>query len=393
MSGNHLNVPDATSTAPTDQRLQLNTIEEAVADIRAGKIIIVVDDEDRENEGDFVCAAERVTPEVINFMATYGRGLICTPIEEDKADRLGLTKMVEANTDVHETAFSVTIDLIGHGCTTGISAYDRSTCIRRMTEHSAKPTDFTRPGHVFPLRAVKGGVLRRTGHTEAAVDLARMANLFPAGVIVEILKPNGEMARLPFLIELAKEHDLKIISIEDLVAYRLQTERLVECEFSMDLDTRYGPFKLYAYRQTTNNDVHLALTHGEWLEDEPVLTRVHSSTSSRDLLHSLLSGYSTGLHGPLEKISEAGSGVLLFMRPHQDGSEIIAGLRLLKSRMVDGQSAKISQPASMDQRDFGIGAQILRDLKISKLRLLSNSPRNRIGLEGYGLEVVEFVSM
>ena len=392
MSGNHLSVTDKTS-APTNQRLQLNTIEEAVADIRAGKIVIVVDDEDRENEGDFVCAAERITPELINFMATYGRGLICTPIEEEKADRLGLTKMVEANTDVHETAFSVTIDLIGHGCTTGISTYDRATCIRRMTEHSAKPTDFTRPGHVFPLRAVKGGVLRRTGHTEAAVDLARMANLFPAGVIVEILKPDGEMARLPYLVELAKEHDLKIISIEDLVAYRLQTERLVECEFSMDLATRYGPFKLYAYRQTTNNDVHLALTHGEWLQDEPVLTRVHSSTSSRDLLHSLLSGYSTGLHGPLEKISEAGSGILLFMRPHQDGSEIIAGLRLLKSRMENGENAKITQPASMDQRDFGIGAQILRDLKVSKLRILSNSPRNRVGLEGYGLEVVEFVGM
>lgn len=391
MSGNQANDTNGLST--TDQRLQLDSIEDAVADIRAGKIVIVVDDEDRENEGDFVCAAERITPEVINFMATYGRGLICTPIEEDKADRLGLTKMVEANTDVHETAFTVTIDLIGHGCTTGISAYDRATCIRRMTEHSAKPTDFTRPGHVFPLRAVKGGVLRRTGHTEAAVDLARMANLYPAGVIVEILKPDGEMARLPYLMGLAKEHDLKIISIEDLVAYRLQTERLVECEFAMDLDTRYGPFKLYAYRQTTNNDVHLALTHGEWQIDEPVLTRVHSSTSSRDLLHSLLSGYSTGLHGPLEKISGAGKGVLLFMRPHQDGSEVIAGLRLLKARMSAGQKAKISQPASMDQRDFGIGAQILRDLKVTKLRILSNSPRNRIGLEGYGLEVVEFVSM
>lgn len=385
MSGNPQNA--------TDSELQLDTIDAAIADIRAGKVIIVVDDEDRENEGDFVAAAERVTPEMINFMATFGRGLICTPIEEEIADRLGLTKMVETNTDIHETAFSVSIDLIGHGCTTGISAYDRATCIRRMTEHSAKPTDFTRPGHVFPLRAVKGGVLRRTGHTEAAVDLARMANLFPAGVIVEILKPDGEMARLPYLMELAKEHDLKIISIEDLVAYRLQTERLVECEFSMDLETRYGPFKLYAYRQTTNNDVHLALTHGEWLQDEPVLTRVHSSTSSRDLLHSLLSGYSTGLHGPLEKIAEAGKGVLLFMRPHQDGSEVIAGLRLLKSRLQDGREAKLSKPASMNQRDFGIGAQILRDLKVSKLRILSNSPKNRIGLEGYGLEVVEFVGM
>ena len=392
MSGNHPNATDA-APAPTGVRFELNTIEEAVADIRAGKVVIVVDDEDRENEGDFVCAAERVTPDIINFMATHGRGLICTPIDEDRAERLGLTKMVETNTDVHETCFTVSIDLIGRGCTTGISTYDRATCIRRMTEHSAKATDFTRPGHVFPLRAVKGGVLRRTGHTEAAVDLAKMANLYPAGVIVEILKPDGEMARLPYLIELAREHDLKIISIEDLVAYRLQTERLVECEFAMDLDTRYGPFKLYAYRQTTNNDVHLALTHGEWMPDEPVLTRVHSSTSSRDLLHSLLSGYSTGLHGPLEKISEAGKGVLLFMRPHQDGSEVIAGLRLLKSRLADGKGARLSQPASMDQRDFGIGAQILRDLKVSKLRVLSNTPKNRIGLEGYGLEVTEFVGM
>ncbi|MEL7160172.1 MAG: 3,4-dihydroxy-2-butanone-4-phosphate synthase, partial [Bacteroidota bacterium] len=242
-------------------------------------------------------------------------------------------------------------------------------------------------------RAVKGGVLRRTGHTEAAVDLARMANLYPAGVIVEILKPDGEMARLPYLLKFAKEHDLKIISIEDLVAYRLQTERLVEAEFSMELETRYGPFQLYAYRQTTNNDVHLALTHGEWQLDEPVLTRVHSSTSSRDLLHSLLSGYSTGLHGPLEKIAEAGKGILLFMRPHQDGSEVIAGLRLLQSRLANGETARVSQPASMDQRDFGIGAQILRDLRVSKLRILSNNPKNRVGLEGYGLEVVEFVGL
>lgn len=393
MSGNHPNDTDTSLATAPNQRPQLDAIEAAVADIRAGKIVIVVDDEDRENEGDFVCAAERVSPEIINFMATHGRGLICTPIEEDLADALDLPMMVSTNTDIHETAFSVSIDLIGHGCTTGISAYDRATCMRRMTERSAKPTDFARPGHVFPLRAVKGGVLRRTGHTEAAVDLARMANLFPAGVVVEILKPNGEMARLPYLMELAKKHDLKIISIEDLVAYRLQTERLVECEFQMDLDTRYGPFKLFAYRQTTNNDVHLALTHGEWQLEEPVLTRVHSSTSSRDLLHSLLSGYSTGLHGPLEKIAEAGKGILLFMRPHQDGSEVIAGLRLLKSRMQDGRAAAPPRGSSMEQRDFGIGAQILRDLRVTKLRILSNNPKTRVGLEGYGLEVVEFVGM
>jgi len=390
MSGNHL---PATEPTTTDRTVHLSTIEEAVADIRAGKVVIVVDDEDRENEGDFVCAAERVTPEVINFMATHGRGLICTPIEEELAESLNLPMMVVSNTDIHETAFSVSIDLIGHGCTTGISAYDRSTCIRRLTERGARPTDFSRPGHVFPLRAVKGGVLRRTGHTEAAVDLARLANLFPAGTIVEILKPDGDMARMPYLVELAKKHDLKIVSIEDLVAYRLQTERLVEREFEMDLDTRYGKFKLYAYRQTTNNDVHLALTHGEWNIDEPVLTRVHASTASRDLLHSLLSGFSTGLNGPLEKIAEAKNGVLLFMRPHQDGSEVIAGLRLLKSRMQDGRKATPPKSSSMEQRDFGIGAQILRDLKVSKLRILSNNPKTRIGLEGYGLEVVEFVGM
>ena len=391
MSGNLLTETKTSSNASV--RARLNTIEEAVADIRAGKVIIVVDDEDRENEGDFVCAAERITPEIITFMATHGRGLICTPIEEQRADDLDLPMMVNSNTDIHETAFSVSIDLIGHGCTTGISSYDRATCIRRLTERSARPSDFARPGHVFPLRAVKGGVLRRTGHTEAAVDLARMANLYPAGVVVEILKPDGEMARLPELIEIADRHNLKIITIEDLVAYRLRTERLVECEFSMDLDTRYGPFRLHAYRQTTNEDVHLALTHGEWQLDEPVLTRVHSSTSSRDLLHSLLSGYSTGLHGPLEKITAAGKGVLLFMRPHQDANDIIAGLRLLKSRMQDGKAMAPPEPRSEEQRDFGIGAQILRDLRVSKLKVLSNAPKQRVGLEGYGLEIVEFVAL
>ena len=391
MSGNLLTDPPIPRTK--DLSVHLNSIEEAIADIRAGKLIIVVDDEDRENEGDFICAAERITPEIITFMATHGRGLICTPIEERRADELDLPMMVATNTDIHETAFSVSIDLIGHGCTTGISSYDRATCIRRLTEYGARPSDFARPGHVFPLRAVRGGVLRRTGHTEAAVDLARMANLYPAGVVVEILKPDGTMARLPDLIELAAEHELKIVSIEDLVAYRLRTERLVEAEFRMDLKTRYGPFQLHAYRQTTNEDVHLALTLGEWLPDEAVLTRVHASTSSRDLLHSLLSGYSTGLHGPLEKIAAEGKGILLFMRPHQDANDIIAGLRLLKSKMQDGKSVSAPDPRSEEQRDFGIGAQILRDLGVTKLKVLSNAPKQRVGLEGYGLEIVEFVGM
>ncbi|PHI19161.1 3,4-dihydroxy-2-butanone-4-phosphate synthase [Lewinellaceae bacterium SD302] len=383
MSGNPLNV-----TEPS-----LNTIEEAIADIRDGKIIIVVDDEDRENEGDFICAAERVTPELITFMATHGRGLICTPIEEDRADDLDLPMMVSSNTALHETAFTVSIDLIGHGCTTGISSYDRSTGIKRLTSKEAKKTDFARPGHIFPLRAKKGGVLRRTGHTEAAVDLARMAGLYPAGVLVEILNADGTMARVPQLLKIAEKHDLKMISIKDLVAYRMRTERLVEKEIEMEIDTAYGQFTLHAYRQTTNEDIHIALTHGSWLSDEPVLTRVHSSTTSHDLLHRLMSDFGTGLSRPLKRISEEGKGVLLFMRPHQEPGEIINELKVLKSRLEEGLDIGHEGQRSMSQRDFGVGAQILRDLQVSKLRILSKSPKKRVGIIGYGLEVVEDVAL
>ncbi|MEL6276325.1 MAG: 3,4-dihydroxy-2-butanone-4-phosphate synthase [Bacteroidota bacterium] len=383
MSGNLLSVT----------KTELDTIEEAIADIRDGKIIIVVDDEDRENEGDFVCAADRITPELITFMATYGRGLICTPIEEERAEELDLPMMVSSNTALHETAFTVSIDLIGHGCTTGISSYDRATGIKKLTESNTKKTDYARPGHIFPLRAKKGGVLRRTGHTEAAVDLARLAGLYPAGVLVEILNPDGTMARLPQLLEIASQHDLKIISIKDLVAYRMKTERLVEKELTMDIETSYGPFTLHAYRQTTNDVLHLALTHGSWLPNEPILTRVHSSTTSHDLLHRLMNDFGTGLSAPLRRISSEGKGVLLFMRPHQDSNQVINELKVLKSRLEEGLSIGREGQRSMSQRDFGVGAQILRDLQVTKLRLLTRSPKKRVGLIGYGLEVVENVEL
>lgn len=386
MSGN----PQSATKA--EQDLALDSIESAVADIRAGKVVIVVDDEDRENEGDFICAAEVVTPEIINFMATHGRGLICTPIEADRADELDLPMMVSSNTALHETAFTVSIDLVGFGCSTGISAYDRATGIRKMTDASTKKSDFARPGHIFPLRAMDGGVLRRTGHTEAAIDLARMAGLYPAGVLVEILNPDGTMARLPQLKEIAKQHDLKLISIKDLVAYRLRTERLVENVSRLELDSRYGKLSLHAYRQTTNDDIHLAVTKGSWLPDEAVLTRVHSSHLNSDLLQVLMSGFGSNLAEPLEHIAKADKGVLLFMRPQQNAEEVINELHVLKNRIEEGLSGP-GDERSMNQRDFGIGAQILRDLGVSKLRLLTNNPKRRVGLIGYGLEVVENVNL
>jgi 3,4-dihydroxy 2-butanone 4-phosphate synthase/GTP cyclohydrolase II len=319
--------------------------------------------------------------------------LICTPIEEERADELDLPMMVSSNTALHETAFTVSIDLVGQGCTTGISSYDRATGIRHLTQKVARKTDYARPGHIFPLRAKKGGVLRRTGHTEAAVDLARMAGLYPAGVLVEILNPDGTMARVPQLLEIAKQHELKMISIKDLVAYRMQTERLVEKEIEMDIETAYGKFTLHAYRQTTNNDIHLAMTHGSWITDEPVLTRVHSSTTSHDLLHRLMSDFGTGLSAPLKRISKEGKGVLLFMRPHQEPEEVINELKVLKSRLEEGLGIGHEGQRSMNQRDFGVGAQILRDLQVSKLRILTKSPKKRVGLIGYGLEVVENVAL
>lgn len=370
----------------------LNTIEEALADIRAGKIIIVVDDEDRENEGDFICAAELVTPEMINFMATHGRGLICTPIEEKHADALDLPYMVAANTAMHETAFTVSIDLIGHGCSTGISAYDRATGIRWLVNPAAKGGDYARPGHIFPLRAKTGGVLRRTGHTEATIDLARMAGLFPAGVLVEILNEDGTMARLPQLRQIAKKHDLKIISIDDLVAYRLKNERLVRREIAVKMPTKFGEFEVIAYTQLTTGDTHLVFKKGDWADNESILVRVHSSTETGDILGMLLEDYGSMINKALWQISEAGKGVFVYMR-HGEQGNLLARLKKYKLQQESGEQAKIELDSPMSQRDFGTGAQILRDLNISKIRLLTNHPRRRVGLIGYGLEVVENVEM
>jgi len=383
MSGNHQN-------ETTD--LRLNTIEEAIEDIRQGKVLIVVDDEDRENEGDFICAAETITPEIINFMATYGRGLICAPITEQRADELNLRMMVESNTALHETAFTVSIDLIGYGCTTGISAYDRATGIKKLTDPNAKPTDYARPGHIFPLRAKAGGVLRRTGHTEAAIDLARMAGYYPAGVLVEILNPDGSMARLPQLMEIAEEHDLKIIAIEDLVAYRMQRERIVEKELSVEMPTKYGTFHVIGYRQITTGDLHLAITKGEWEEDEPVLVRAHSATEVGEVFGTIFEDYGVLLQKAIELISKSDKGVLLYLRHGEKGDDesLLNTLKKYRAQQDVGEDIKIKQ--DMAQRDYGVGAQILRDLGITKMRLITNTPRKRVGIEGYGLEIVENVA-
>ncbi|MGI9158855.1 MAG: 3,4-dihydroxy-2-butanone-4-phosphate synthase, partial [Saprospiraceae bacterium] len=356
----------------------LDTIESAIADLRAGKVIIVVDDEDRENEGDFICAAETVTPEIINFMATRGRGLICTPIEEKRADELGLNLMVSANTALHETAFTVSIDLIGHGCTTGISAYDRATGIRWLTNPLAKPSDFARPGHIFPLRAKSGGVLRRTGHTEAAVDLAVMAGFYPAGVLVEILNEDGSMARLPQLLELAQKLDLKIISIDDLVAYRMRHERLVRRELSTKMQTIYGEFEAIAYTDISSGDCHLALRKGEWTENDPVLVRVHSSTETGDILGTLLDDSSAQVANALSQIAAVGRGAFVYLR-QSDKSNLLAKLHQYKQLSDAGDLENFQLQSSPGNKDFGVGAQILRDLGIAKIRLLTNNPRPRSG--------------
>ncbi|MCB0524524.1 MAG: 3,4-dihydroxy-2-butanone-4-phosphate synthase [Lewinellaceae bacterium] len=368
--------------------IKLNTVEEAIADIRDGKVIIVVDDEDRENEGDFVCAAETVTPEIINFMATHGRGLVCTPMEEKRADELGLNLMVNANTALHETAFTISIDLIGHGCTTGISAYDRSMGNRWLTNPEAKSSDFARPGHIFPLRAKTGGVLRRTGHTEAAVDLARLAGLYPMGVLVEILNADGTMARLPQLMKVASEHNLKIISIDDLVAYRMQTESMIQREVSTKMETIFGEFEAIGYTDLTSGDSHLVIKKGEWKEDEPVLVRVHSSTETGDILGTLLEDYGTQINLALKAIANEGKGAFVYLR-QSDKSNLMAKLHHYKQLHDEGNQENFELNSPMGKKDFGVGSQIIRDLNISKIRLLTNHPRPRMGLIGYGLEIVE----
>ncbi len=395
MFGNHRNDIEM-STVDIDKAngFKLHTVEEAIEDIRQGKVIIVVDDEDRENEGDFICAAECVTPEIINFMITHGRGLVCAPIDEQRADELNLPMMVSSNTALHETAFTVSIDLIGKGCTTGISAYDRATGIRALVDPGTTPDDFARPGHIFPLRAKTGGVLRRTGHTEATIDLARLAGFYPAGVLVEILNEDGSMARMPQLIDIARRFDLKIITIKDLVAYRMRTERLVKRTLKATLPTKYGDFEVSTYQQITTKDIHLAIRKGDWEPDEPVLVRVHSSTETGDILGSLFEGYGIQLQRAVEKIAEEGKGVILYMRHGEKIDEaIINRLKTYQQDKEGAEAQETSTSADMSQRDFGIGAQILRDLGITKIRLLTNHPKRRVALTGYGLEIVENVGL
>jgi len=368
--------------------IQLDTIEDAIQSIKNGEIIIVVDDEDRENEGDFICAAEAITPEMINFMATHGRGLICTPIESDRANELGLELMVKTNTALHETAFTVSVDLIGQGCSTGISAYDRSTGIKAMVDPNIKSEDFARPGHIFPLIAKSGGVLRRTGHTEAAIDLARLAGFYPAGVLVEILNEDGTMARLPELRMLADKLEVKLISIKDLVEYRMRTERIITKEVETDIDSElYGKFKVAAYKQNTTDDVHLAIYKGNISPDSPTAVRVHSNTETGDVIGLLFDGYADKLDKAMKILSKEESGVFLYMRHGEKGDQII---QKLKSIDLDPDNDPVT---SSEQRDFGIGAQILRDLNVGKINLISSNDKKRIGLIGYGLEIVDQIEL
>lgn len=372
------------------KKTQLNTIEEAIEDIRQGKVIIVVDDEDRENEGDFLAAAERVTPEMINFMATHGRGLICAPLTDKRCNELELHSMVKNNTDHMETAFTVSVDLKGHGITTGISAADRAKTILALVNEDTRPHDLARPGHIFPLTAKQGGVLRRTGHTEAAIDFARLAGFKPAGVIVEIMNEDGTMARLPQLIEVAKKFDLKLVSIEDLVAYRMQHDSLIVKKEDFEIETRFGIFRLRAYQQTTNKQVHLALTMGSWNVGDAILTRINSTQANNDVLETLTNTENKKLDDVFNRITQEGKGAVLFINQEIDSSDLLSRLSELKHLQNDG-IFKAPQ-IKMDVKDFGIGAQILHDIDISKIRLISNTTQTkRVGMIGYGLEIKEYV--
>jgi len=371
----------------------LHTIEEAIKDIQLGKVVIVVDDEDRENEGDFVTAARNATPEIINFMANHGRGLVCVPLTEERCKALDLNLMVGNNTAVYETNFTVSVDLQGYGCTTGISASDRSKTIKALINPNIKPEEFGRPGHIFPLIAKDGGVLRRAGHTEAAVDLARLAGFESAGVLVEILKDDGEMARLPDLIEVAKRFDLKIISIQDLIEYRLTKDSLITREVSVNLPTQWGQFNLTAYTQKNTGEQHVALYKGEWVPDEPILVRVHSSCVTGDIFGSCRCDCGPQLHRAMQMIEEEGKGVVVYMNQEGRGIGLINKLHAynLQENGLDTVDANLELGFKPDHRDYGIGAQILRDLGVTKMRLMSNNPTKRAGLVGYGLEIVENV--
>ncbi|WP_299219133.1 3,4-dihydroxy-2-butanone-4-phosphate synthase [uncultured Aquimarina sp.] len=376
----------------TKNKLKLNTIQEAIEDIRQGKVIIVVDDEDRENEGDFLAAAEKATPEMINFMATHGRGLICTPITEQRCEDLKLNMMVDNNTDPMETAFTISVDLKGNGVTTGISASDRAKTVLALIDSETKSHELARPGHIFPLKAKEGGVLRRTGHTEAAIDFARLAGLKPAGVIVEIMNEDGTMARLPQLVEVAKKYDLKLVSIEDLVAYRMQHDSLIEKKEDFDIVTRFGKYRLRAYKQTTNNQIHIALTKGSWADNEPVLTRINSTLFNNDILGTLTNNADKRLDAMFTRINKEGKGAIVFINQESQSFNLINRLKALKE-VQTGEEVVKAPKIVMDTKDFGIGAQILHDLNIHKLRLVSNTvQQKRVGMIGYGLEIVEYVN-
>ena len=371
---------------------KLNTIEEAIEDIQQGKVIIVVDDENRENEGDFVAAADMVTPEMINFMATHGRGLICAPLTEHRCEELELNMMVRNNTDPMETAFTVSVDLRGNGVSTGISASDRAKTVKALVNNETKAFELARPGHIFPLVAKEGGVLRRTGHTEAAIDFARLAGFEPAGVIVEIMNEDGTMARLPELMEVAQRFDLKIVSIEDLVAYRMEYDSLIEKKEDFDIETRFGKFRLRAYLQTTNNQIHIALTKGNWKSNEPVLTRVNSSLVNNDILGTLTNNADQKLDDMFNAINSEGKGANIFINQQAESMNLLSRLSILKEEQVENKIIKAPR-IPMDSKDFGIGAQILHDLKVSKLKLLSNALQTkRVGMIGYGLEIVDYVN-
>jgi len=373
-------------------KIKLNSIEEAIKDIKAGKVIIVVDDENRENEGDFIAAAEKVTPEMINFMATHGRGLICAPLTEDRCDELDLNMMVKNNTVLHHTQFTVSVDLIGNGCTTGISVHDRAKTIEALVNKETKPFELGRPGHIFPLKAKNGGVLRRTGHTEAAVDLARLAGFNPAGILVEILNEDGTMARLPELTKVAEKFDLKIISIEDLVAYRMEHDSLIDKKEDFQIETRFGSYRLRAYQQTTNNQIHIALTKGNWNKNESVLTRINSTLVNNDILGTLTNDADKQLDDMFKVINDEGKGAILFVNQEVQSMNLLNRLNLLKENQKENMVVKAPR-IEMDSRDFGIGAQILHDLGIHKLLLISNNLQTkRVGMIGYGLEIIDYVN-
>ncbi len=369
----------------------LDSIESAIEDIKSGKIVIVVDDEERENEGDFIIAAQHASPEVINFMSKHGRGLICAALVEDRCDELGLELMVNNNTALHETAFTVSVDLLGHGCSTGISAHDRSKTIHALINPATKPSDFGKPGHIFPLRAKKGGVLRRVGHTEAAIDLARLAGLEPAGVLVEIMNDDGTMARLPQLIEVAKKFEFKLISIKDLIEFRLKKDSLIDEVVQVDMPTKFGDFKLVAFREKHTSNEHLALIKGKWEKNEPVMVRVHSSCFTGDILGSLRCDCGEQLHAAMRMVEKEGKGAILYMNQEGRGIGLLNKLKAyrLQEEGMDTVEANLHLGFQMDQRDYGIGAQILRHLGICKLKLISNNPKKRVGLVGYGLEIID----